>query len=78
MSANPEECRAQARDCLHIAETAAHPTVTRTFVDLAHSWTKLALQLEAARGLLATIDDGGLTDSIGTEKATTPIFTRRG
>ena len=78
MSGNPEECRAQARNCLQIAETAAHPKVTRTFVDLAHSWTKLALELEAARGLLAAIDDGELTDPVGTEKATTPIFTRRG
>jgi hypothetical protein len=65
MSGNPEECRAQARNSLQIAEIAAHPKVTRTFVDLAHSWRRLALELETAQGLLDAIDDREMTDRNG-------------
>ena len=55
MSGNPAECRAHARDCLLIAESASSPKITRMFVDLAHSWTKLALELEDAHASVAAL-----------------------
>ena len=48
MPGDPKECRKHARNCLRIAEASANAEITRTFVDLAHSWTRLALDLESA------------------------------
>ena len=47
MFGDPKECREHARNCLQLAEASAHAEITRTFVDLAHSWTRLALDLES-------------------------------
>jgi hypothetical protein len=58
MPGKPEECRAHARNCLRIAETASNSKVTRMFVDLAHSWTKLAVELEDAHTYMAAIGNG--------------------
>ena len=50
MPGEPEECRKHARNCLRIAEASElNAEITRTFVDLAHSWTRLALELEAPK-----------------------------
>ena len=57
MSGDPKECRKHARNCLRLAETSANAEITRTFVDLAHSWTKLALDLESAQALLVAVED---------------------
>ena len=51
------ECRKHARNCLRIAEASANAEITRTFVDLAHSWTRLALELESAQALLVAVED---------------------
>lgn len=74
MSGSPSECRALARDCLRIAETAPHPIITRAFVDLAHSWTKLAIDLESAQALVASMDE--LDEIPAFETRTTPIVSR--
>ena len=41
MPGDPKECRKHARNCLRIAEASAKAEITRTFVDLAHSWTRI-------------------------------------
>ena len=40
MPGDPKECRKHARNCLRLAEASANAEITRTFVDLAHSWTE--------------------------------------
>ena len=57
MPGDPKECRKHARNCLQLAEASANAEITRTFVDLAHSWTKLALALESAQALLVAVAD---------------------
>ena len=52
MPGDPKECREHARNCMQLAEASANAEITRTFVDLAHSWTRLALDLESAQALL--------------------------
>ena len=52
MPGDPNECRDHARNCLRLAELAASREATRIFVDLAHSWTRLAIDLENAQNLL--------------------------
>ena len=52
MPGDPNECRDHARNCLRLAEFATSREATRIFVDLAHSWTKLAIDLENAQNLL--------------------------
>jgi len=37
---------------MQLAEDATNPQVRRTFVDLAHHWTRLAVELEDAQILL--------------------------
>jgi hypothetical protein len=51
MPGDPKECRNHALNCLQIAEASANTEITRTFVDLSHSWTRLALDLESAQAL---------------------------
>ena len=57
MPVDPKECRKHARNSLRLAEASANAEITRTFVDLAHSWTRLALDLESARALLVAVED---------------------
>ena len=40
MPGDPKECRKHARNCLRIAEASTNAEIIRTFVDLAHSWTR--------------------------------------
>ena len=72
---DPKECRQRARNCLQIAEEARSADVARTFVDLTHSWTKLAIELESAQALLAALDEEP-TYSVETAKVTTTILRR--
>ncbi len=57
MPGDPKECRNHALNCLQIAEVSANTKITRTFVDLSHSWTRLALDLESAQALLVAVED---------------------
>ena len=72
MPGEPKECRKHARNCLRIAEASTNAEITRTFVDLAHSWTRLALELESAQALLVAVEDSENAGSVGTGRATTP------
>jgi hypothetical protein len=72
MPGDPKECRKHARNCLQLAEASANAEITRTFVDLAHSWTRLALDLESAQALLVAVEDMENAGSVGTGRATTP------
>ena len=69
MPGDPKECRKHARNCLRIAEASAKAEITRTFVDLAHSWTRLALDLESAKALLAAVEDMENAVPVGTGRA---------
>ena len=73
MPVDPKECRKHARNSLRLAEASANAEITRTFVDLAHSWTRLALDLESARALLVAVEDMEQADSVGTGCAATQI-----
>ena len=77
MPGDPKECRMHAHNCLQLADASANAEITRTFVDLAHSWTKLALDLESAQALLVAVEDMQDAGSVGTGRATTPIVTHR-
>jgi hypothetical protein len=55
MPGNPTEAREHAANCFRIAETAASPTVQKTFFDLADQWNRLARDLEDALSLLAAV-----------------------
>ena len=70
---DPQECRKHARNCLQLAEASANAEITRTFVDLAHSWTELALDLESAQALLVAVEVMEHAGSVGTGHATNPI-----
>ena len=74
MPGDPKECRQHARNCLNLAEAATDPEVTRAFTDLAHSWTKLAIELESAQALMVALDDMDNIGmgSVGTGRAATP------
>ena len=65
MPGDPKECRKHARNCLQLAEASANAEITRTFVDLAHSWTRLALDLESAQALLVAVEE-----ALGVNKVT--------
>ena len=60
MPGDPKECRKHARNCLRLAEASANTERTRNFVDLAHSWTKLALDLESVQALLVAVEHNEL------------------
>jgi hypothetical protein len=81
MPGDPKECRKHARNCLRFAEASANAEITRTFVDLAHSWTRLALDLESAQALLVAVEDMEQAGSV-TGPATTPradiVTTKKG
>ena len=77
MPGDPKECRMHAHNCLQIADASANAEITRTFVDLAHSWTRLALDLESAQALLVAVEDMQNAGSVGTGRATTPIVAHR-
>ena len=57
------------------AEEARSANVARTFVDLAHGWTKLAIELESAQALLAELDEEP-TDSVETARVPSTILRR--
>ena len=54
--ATPKECRKHARNCLRIAEVSPNAEITRTFVDLAHSWTILCARARSAQALLVAVE----------------------
>ena len=66
MHGDPKECRKHAGNCLQFAEASTNTEITRTFVDLAHSWTRLALDLESAQTLLVAVEDMENAGSVGT------------
>ena len=48
--------RRRLRSALFFAEASANTEITRIFVDLSHSWTRLALDLESAQALLVAVE----------------------
>ena len=52
MSGNPQECREHAKECLEQARSARTLLVMTKFESLAHSWLRLAEELERTKALL--------------------------
>src|SRR4029079_7617836 len=54
MSGNPKECREHARECLKKARSATSQPLMAKFQTLAHSWVRLADDLERAETVSAS------------------------
>jgi hypothetical protein len=52
MFGNPQECKEHAKECLEQARSAPTLLVMTKFESLAHSWLRLAEDLERAEALL--------------------------
>jgi hypothetical protein len=52
MSGDPKECREHAKHCLEQARTASTLLIMAKFQSLAHSWLRLAEDLERAEALV--------------------------
>ena len=61
MPGDPKRCRLHAVKCMQIADETTNSEVRRTFVDLAHNWNRIAVELEDAQALLNALNE--LTDS---------------
>jgi hypothetical protein len=46
MSSDASDCRERALRCARLAQDAKTPEIKATFDNLAHHWTKLAIELE--------------------------------
>jgi hypothetical protein len=57
MPGNPQQCRANAKRCLRLANRATKPERRQNFTDLAEIWTKLAAETESDDGLLRVIGE---------------------
>jgi hypothetical protein len=58
MPGDPKECRRHALTCVRLAQTSPSPQARDEFASLAHTWLRLAADLEQAQAFLdATIDD---------------------
>jgi hypothetical protein len=57
MPGDPKECRQHALTCMRIARTSASPQAREQFENLAHTWLRLAAELEQARAFLDALDD---------------------
>ena len=56
MPGDPKECRQHALNCMLLAKQTANQESKQTFLGLAQSWTKLAVELEDSQALLNEID----------------------
>jgi hypothetical protein len=57
MIGNPEECRKHAKECLALARSAPTLFVRTKFESLAHSWLRLADELERAEAVLRRFEE---------------------
>ncbi len=48
MPGDPKEARLHAANCMKLADTAEQSDATKTFLDLANQWTRLANELDDA------------------------------
>jgi|KBSMisStaDraftv2_1062788.scaffolds.fasta_scaffold211945_1 hypothetical protein len=53
MSADPKECREQAKRCLRLAAEANDPVLRDSLTDTAHRWERLAAELQSDNDNLA-------------------------
>jgi hypothetical protein len=57
MPGDPQECRQHALTCARLAQTSASPQAREQFANLAHTWLRLAAELEQAQAFLDALDD---------------------
>lgn len=60
MPGNPQECRQQAHECLHLAEQAASHEARQEYASLASTWIQLANIFESDDALLKGLSEAGL------------------
>ena len=53
MSADPKECREQAKRCLRLAAEANDSVLRDSLTDTAHRWERLAAELQSGHDNLA-------------------------
>jgi hypothetical protein len=56
MPGDPKRCRLHAVKCMQIADETTNSEVRRTFVDLAHHWNRIAVELDDAQALLNALN----------------------
>jgi hypothetical protein len=52
MPGDPKECRQHDLTCERLAQTSASPLAREQFANLAHTWLRLAAELEQAKVFL--------------------------
>jgi hypothetical protein len=57
MPGNPIECHLNSARCLALAERVRRPEVRQTFIALAETWKRLAVELECDQPLLRTMSE---------------------
>ena len=72
--ATPKNVASTRVPASRIAEASPNAEITRTFVDLAHSWTRLALELESAQALLVAVEDMENAGWVGPSRDTIPTI----
>jgi hypothetical protein len=56
MPGDPKECRKHALRCSELAATVQNEELKKTLLNLAKTWTRLAVELESANALLDMVD----------------------
>ena len=69
MLGDPKECRLRALDCVQLGEETANREIRRMFVDLAHHWCRIAIELEDAQVRLEALNQA---ESASADLAATP------
>ena len=59
MSADPKECREQAKRCLRLAAETNDPVLRDSLTDTAHRWERLAAELQSDNDNLARQNQRG-------------------
>jgi hypothetical protein len=59
MPGDPQECRQQAQECLHLAQQAASDPARQDYTALAHTWMELARVFESDNALAECLSAAG-------------------
>jgi hypothetical protein len=72
MPGDPKECRQRALNCMLLAKEATTEKLKQTFLNLAQSWTRLAVELEDAGMLLKSLSEIELANAPALESLSRP------
>jgi hypothetical protein len=57
MPGDPNVCREHAKRCWALASETQNPVLQRSLTDIAQTWARLAVDLDATRALIAALDE---------------------